>query len=207
MKGKFVVFEGLDKSGKSTQFDMFCDHLTALRIPYNKIHSPSDLPVGKMLREVLEGRAEVSPELIRLMFVVDKMMAWEGFIKSAIDDGEWVISHRWVLSTLAYGQVDGFYLGWLMQINQYVRVPDLTIYIDTPPEICIERLEKEKGEPHLYEKLNQLQGAYERYDWLLSQNPFARPNIRISGDATEREVYADLIIKFNEIIPLEAQRD
>lgn len=204
-KGKFIVFEGLDKSGKSVQFEKLSSYIEGLNIPIYRNYSPSNNQIGSFIRDILEHREICSKELLRLLFVADKMITWERMIEPFLQRGIWVISHRWVLSTLAYGQADGFYLGWLMSINQYVHVPDLTIFIDTPPDECLRRLEKDVGEgdeAQLYEKLPKLQKAYDKYIFLLKSNPCASPNIIVDGKLSPEEVNSKIIKKMQKFVKL-----
>jgi dTMP kinase len=207
-KGNFIVIEGLDKSGKSTQFEMLCRYLDNLNKPVYQYWSPSNSDIGEHIRDILEHREKCSPETLRILFVADKMTSYERVIEPLLNMGIWVVGHRWLLSTLAYGQADGFYLGWLLQINKYVKQPGLYIFIDTPPEECIRRLKKEieesqfEEEPQLYEKLPKLQKAYEKYLWLLDNVPVGKPHIKIDGMQSPEEIHKDIIHELNEIYSL-----
>ena len=71
-RGRFIVFEGIDGSGKSTQITLLKERLEALGIPVYLTREPTDGPYGSMLHTIMTGRLDACPETIAAMYVADE---------------------------------------------------------------------------------------------------------------------------------------
>ena len=97
-----------------------------------------------------------------LLFAVDRVVHVEKEIKPALSKGRIVVSDRYVYSSLAYQGAAGLDMKWIKEINRFVLLPDLAIYIDVPPEVVVRRL---RGRRSVMERLKiqrQVQGTYTR---------------------------------------------
>lgn len=173
-KGKLIVFEGTDGSGKSTQIKLLAKYLKAKGIECLLTHEPTDSPFGALLRACLTGRIEADERAIAAMFAADRLdHVSNGIngIRKQLDAGISVLCDRFYFSSLAYngGLVTA---EWVAQLNAPVMEmcrPDLTVFIDLTPEESMKRVSR-RGETERYESLESLQRvrrsyyqAFERY--------------------------------------------
>jgi dTMP kinase len=144
LKGKFITFEGIDGSGKSTQLRLFVSELRMSGINVIATHEPGGTPLGRRLREAfLETEEVVSPLAELLLFAADRAQHVEFLIKPAIADGKTVVSDRFADSTFVY---QGAGRGFAQEkVESVIRLatnglkPDLTFFFDLPVEKSIER--------------------------------------------------------------------
>lgn len=143
-KGCFIVFEGIDGSGKSEQYRRLTRNLEKKRYPVVQTKEPTvDLPVGKLIRSILYQEQQVAEEALALLFAADRVDHTEKKIKPALEQGSVVVSDRYVYSSLAYqsgGMKKELGLEWVHAINAYAVMPDVTVYLDITPEVGQSRL-------------------------------------------------------------------
>lgn len=129
-RGRLIVFEGIDKSGKSTQASMLLERLSKLEKPAHLIHYPhTEGPVGELLDSFLRKEIELSPRVAHLIFSANR---WEHdeLIQSQLRKGKDVILDRYVYSGLAYGLAAGLPAVWCAMPDTELTEPDLTIFLD-----------------------------------------------------------------------------
>lgn len=144
MKGKFITFEGIDGSGKSTQLRLLASHLVERGKDVLTTREPGGTPLGRRLREAfLETEETVSPLAELLLFAADRAQHVEFLIKPAVAEGRVVISDRYADATAAYqGAGRGFKRETVARIIQLATgglKPDLTLFFDIPVELAIAR--------------------------------------------------------------------
>ncbi len=158
-RGCFIVFEGLDGSGKSTQFRQLSDNLEKENYKVVKTKEPTvNLPVGKLIREILYEKDEVREipgEALALLFAADRIDHISTKVKPALKENSVVISDRYVYSSYAYqskGMKKEIDLTWLYNINKYAIDPDIVIFLDITPELGQERLRdgQKRVQDHTY---------------------------------------------------------
>jgi len=145
LKGKFITFEGIDGSGKSTQLRMLADTLRERGVDILVTREPGGTPLGRRLREAfLETEETVAPMAELLSFAADRAQHVEFLIKPSIADGRVVISDRYADATFAYqGAGRGF---TEEQVNSVIELatgglkPDLTLFFDITVEEAIRRM-------------------------------------------------------------------
>ena len=150
MKGKFITFEGIDGSGKSTQLRMLADTLRERGVDILVTREPGGTPLGRRLREAfLETEETVAPMAELLSFAADRAQHVEFLIKPSIADGRVVISDRYADATFAYqGAGRGF---TEEQVNSVIDLatgglkPDLTLFFDITVEEAIRRMNVRDG--------------------------------------------------------------
>jgi dTMP kinase len=145
LHGKFITFEGIDGSGKSTQLRMLTESLRAKGVDVLATFEPGDTPLGRRLREAfLETEESVAPIAELLLFAADRAQHVEHLIKPALDQGRIVISDRYADATYAY---QGAGRGFDEEIvNQVIELatgglkPDLTLFFDISLETATKRM-------------------------------------------------------------------
>ncbi len=150
-RGLFIVMEGTDGSGTTTQGNMLAATLAAEGHTVVRTSEPSSGSIGWLLRDTLRSRAErpLSPEIVALLFAADRMDHCDREIGPALERGDTVICDRYLGSSLAFQVVDGggaFDAAWVRELNRAVLVPDLSILFDVPVEAAMERIER-RGKP------------------------------------------------------------
>jgi dTMP kinase len=153
LQGKFITFEGIDGSGKSTQLRMLAAALRERFIDVLTTCEPGGTPLGRRLREAfLETEENVSPIAELLLFAADRAQHVELLIKPAIEEGRVVVSDRYADATFAYqGAGRGFPEKTVEQVIGLATdglKPDLTVFFDVPVEIAFDRtrVRNESGE-------------------------------------------------------------
>ncbi len=139
----FVVIEGIDGSGKGTQARLLEEKLIDLGKDVLLTREPTKGPTGRIIREHLKDPF-LDDEALALLFAADRIEHLEKEVRPAIGSGKFVISDRYVYSSIAYqGQkVD---MEWVGDINKYADRPDLAILLDLDPKIS-ERRVNDRGE-------------------------------------------------------------
>jgi dTMP kinase len=145
LQGKFITFEGVDGSGKSTQLRMLSDSLRAEGTDVVATFEPGDTPLGRRLRQAfLETEEAVAPIAELLLFAADRAQHVEHLIRPALDAGRIVISDRYADATAAYqGAGRGFDE---KTVNQVIELatgglkPDLTLFFDISLETATKRM-------------------------------------------------------------------
>jgi dTMP kinase len=159
-KGKFIVFEGIDGAGKSTQVALLKNALEARGRRVAVTAEPTELPSGRALRKALSGADRKSECEMAVMFVADRIAhnISEGGINALCDSGCDVICDRYYYSTLAYhGQSTDY--AWVKSMNlacPEIRRPDLCIYLDLTPEQSLARISGRGEAVEIYENLERL---------------------------------------------------
>src|SRR5262249_12921185 len=140
----FIVLEGIDGSGTTTQLPRLQAHLEARGRPVHATREPSGGPVGRLLREILLGRhalpdgAPADGLAMALLFAADRRDHLRREIEPALAAGEDVVSDRYLMSSLAY-QGEEAERAWVAELARGVRPADLTLLLDVPVEVAAQR--------------------------------------------------------------------
>ncbi len=144
-RGRFVVLEGLDGAGTTTQGRLLAD---ALRADGRTVHltaEPSGGPVGALVRQVLNRRiggrdgAPFDPAALALLFAADRLDHAAVEIAPKLAAGVDVVSDRFTLSSLAYQGLAVGDLAWVEAVNARAPAPDLTIFLRVRPGVGLRR--------------------------------------------------------------------
>jgi dTMP kinase len=145
--GFFVVFEGGDGAGKSTQVKQLTEKLTKLNETVVKTREPGGTELGKKIREILldQNEFEVSPRMEALLFAADRSINMSQIIKPALEKGNVVIADRHIDSSIAYQGVGrGLGAQTIEEISRWATqeiVPDLTVLLDVDANTGQSRLQ------------------------------------------------------------------
>lgn len=162
----YICLEGIDGSGKSTQILLLQRWLQEYGMEVKRVFEPTDLPVGKLIREMLhnpEATGENFQRILALLFAADRMMLMEE-IEKAEDQNKVVISDRSFYSSIAYQNEPE----WLYGINKHVKNPDAVIILDVDVETALGRCDKKDS----FENKNFLEKVREKYLQLAQKNDF-----------------------------------
>ncbi len=157
----FIVFEGIDGAGKTTQIELLADRLRTAGLDPYITAEPTGMETGKAIRRVLSGAVPKTPTQVAAMFVQDRIDhnvdPTEG-IETQLAAGKAVICDRYYYSSLAYqGSLTDF--DWVMAANcscPEIRHPDLCIFLDLSPEESMKRITRDRTEIEIYEKAETL---------------------------------------------------
>jgi len=171
MKEFYCLIEGPDRSGKDSQAALLMDHLKAEGYDPLLVTEPcSDLPTGRLLRELLKSGeyVETHPGL----FLADRMALQIRVIRPALDTGRPVVSVRSFLSTICYQQ-EHWPSDWLWDIHRVLPVrPSHVIILDVEPREAIRRKATEPGRDEMYETLAIQERVRQRYLDLPNEDRF-----------------------------------
>jgi dTMP kinase len=191
MHGLFVTFEGIDRSGKTTQARLLGEALGTVALG---VREPGGTPAGERVRELLKDAAvPLGPEAEALLFAAARAELVERVIRPALEDGRVVISDRFLDSSLAYqGGARGLGMDEVEAINRFATaglVPDLTFLLELDAETAARRAgERDRFEDEGAALQRAVLEAYER---LVAADP-ARWR-RLDATRSPEQVHADVL--------------
>ena len=156
-QGHFITLEGGEGSGKTTQSALLAAALKAQGHPVVQTREPGGSPGAELLRGILlGGSVDWSPQAETLLHFAARADHVARTIRPALDAGAWVVCDRFYDSTLAYqGHGQGAGTGFITeQIRLLGLDPDLTLVLDVPEAVAIERVQKRGGQADRYERLD-----------------------------------------------------
>jgi dTMP kinase len=175
MAGCFIALEGLDGSGTTTQRSLLTRALRERGYQVVETWEPTDGPIGGLIRRFLSGELALDPATVALLFAADRLEHQRTTIRPGLTSGAVVVSDRYLLSSLAYQGLD-LPLDWVATVNRWAAPPDLTVFLEAPPEVCFARLAVRGRPAEQYERLDRLQAVARAYRR-------ARDAVRLAGGA------------------------
>jgi dTMP kinase len=191
MRGLFVTFEGIDRSGKSTQARLLTEALGAEALA---VREPGGTPAGEQVRALLKDAAvPLGAEAEALLFAAARAELVARVIRPALEDGRVVVSDRFLDSSLAYqGGARGLGIDEVERINRFATgglTPDLTFLLEIDPAAAAARAgERDRFEDEGAALQEAVGEAYER---LVAADPERWR--RIDADRSPEEVHADVL--------------
>jgi dTMP kinase len=166
MKPLFIVFEGIDGSGKTTQAKLLASHFESLGVPIVLTREPSDGAVGLRIRSMT---TRPSPEEETRLFTEDRRDHTNRVILPALDRGETVICDRYVYSSVAYQGARGVDIGRILADNSvFAPAADVTFLLEIPPDTALGRIRAGRSSPlspfEVREHLQAVAAIYRRLD-------------------------------------------
>jgi dTMP kinase len=162
----FIVFDGMDGTGKTTQMKLLCQRLADMGVETVLTAEPSTSPDGVALRRALSGREAANNSRLAALFLLDRI-GHNAEIEGWLAEGKTVICDRYYYASMAYqGQGDCF--EWVADMNlncPHVRRPDGCILLDMEPEDSMARIRAGRSaeELEIYETVAQQQKIRERF--------------------------------------------
>ena len=193
--GKFIVIEGLDGTGKTTQIKKLAEYLEGRGEAVFVTAEPTAYPSGKLIRRVLSGEVPSSPWSTAALFLADRIRHCAdpvNGIRRHLEAGETVITDRYYFSTFAYQGYETD-LQWTMDIHyncpELIR-PDLVLFLTMPPEKCIARITA--GRPaediEIYENTEALTKISRQFEKVFELLKDRENVVCIDADGTKEEV-------------------
>lgn len=153
--GKFIVFEGIDGCGKSTQFSLFSKYLFC-KSKYNHVFLTREPYKKREIREMLQKDESPFSEAEKLahLFVQDREQHVKDIIHPTLEKEGIVVSDRYKYSTIVYQSTQGIPIQNLIDMHKDMPSPDIVFIIDLPAEIAKGRMdgEKERAKEQKFEK-------------------------------------------------------
>lgn len=208
--GRYIVLEGIDGSGKTTQIEKLYDYFTAQGKEVVKTREPrkDEGLIGELIQKILNGKTKVPSVAIQYLFSADRGMHHAELIEPALKEGKIVISDRCFWSAVPYGVLDlkeefdsntAKYIlvsQSILSMYHQFTAPDMTFYLDIPVERAMDRLSKKPHVKEIYEEEKKILKAKEGYDWLLKE--FPEEFKVVEGTKPVEEVTAEIISAINK---------
>jgi dTMP kinase len=209
-KGKYIVIEGIDGSGKTTQVTRLTNYFLQQKKEIIQVREPrkDEGLIGELIQKILQGKTTVPPVAFQYLFSADRAMHHSEVIMPALRQGKLVISDRCFWSAIPYGimdregSVDDAMGEWLL-VSQSIlsfyhqfTLPDYTFYLDVPLETALQRLSQSSEEHEIYEDKQKLQKTIKGYYWLLKK--FPKEFIVINATKSVEEVTEEILSVINK---------
>jgi len=189
MKGKFVVIEGIDGSGKTTVIKVLKKILERRKYKVKVTKEPTNGLVGRAIYEYIRKESKRDLIIEALLFAADRRWHNLKIIIPSLDIYDFVISDRYIFSSLAYQTVDDVVdEGFINEINKNIIMPNIAFFIDVPPEVSLRRL---KRRLNIFEELGYLRKVYKKYKEIVEREML----IAVDGNKKPREI-AENILKY-----------
>ena len=148
----FLVLEGIDGAGTTTQASLLGERCAREGIPCFLTREPTDGPIGRLIRSALRREASFTAETMARLFAADRgeHLSGPGGIRAALERGELAVSDRYFFSSLAYQSVECD-PDLVRELNRRFPLPEYLVFLDVPPEIGEGRVSR-RGEREIYER-------------------------------------------------------
>lgn len=156
-RGRLIVFEGIDGTGKSTQLESLRDYLEKLGYCVVTTREPTDGPYGRLIRQRYNQRNQFSQEQELQLFIDDRREHVATVINPALANGRIVLCDRYFMSTAAYQGAAGFDPDEIIELNNFAPSPDLALLFELDPAEAVRRITEHRGD-----QLND----FEQFDYL-----------------------------------------
>lgn len=218
-RGQFIVLEGIDGSGTTTQLGALREHFERAGRRAIYTNEPSDGPVGMLIRLALQKRLVGAnfdlhdPEdrmpqggesfdlaALALLFAADRADHVATQVHPNLVKGRHVVCDRYLLSTLAYQGLHSP-VEWLVEINRPALAPDLTFFLDVPADAAAERMRKARWRRDLYESEPHQRMIRGRYlDLIAKRYPGVGPVVVIDASRPAEEVSSELTARVDRFL-------
>jgi dTMP kinase len=167
-KGKLIVFDGVDGSGKSTMLEMLAEKLRNegkdVLITMQPTPEMRQLHIFKTFIYKPEKRKLVDYRALQLYMLADRMQHFKEVIEPALQVGTYVLSDRYIFTMLATMLARGNHPeSWLNELLPSIRMPDATFIMDVDLETCIQRIKERKSFEDSYVEREHLKKSLESY--------------------------------------------
>lgn len=194
----FIVFEGLDGSGKSCQVQRLVEYLNKRNIKTWVTTEPTNNAIGTLIRNIQKGECIENPDRMTMMclYAADRAEHIKE-IQEHINNGEWVICDRYEYSSIAYQDQDISKNDIsAKKLNKNFLKPDIVFILDIDENVSLKRINSRGNFKEIFEKAYILKKARRKYLRLSKENP--KNTFVIDGTLSENEVF-DNVLKIIEV--------
>jgi dTMP kinase len=193
--GVFIVFEGIDGSGKSTHIKLLAEELRGRGLHVMETSEPSRDKIGTFIRGYAERNGErFTLETETLLFAADRYEHVKQVIAPALERGNVVITDRYFYSSIAYQGATGIDLNWIREMNRFAPRPDLGILLDILPEHSLERVNDRAKT--VFEVSDYLRKVRENYLGMVDRGEL----VKVEADRPKKEVQADIQVLIDGLL-------
>lgn len=200
----FIVLEGLDGAGTTTQLNKLKQEIEKGSVIVHTTNEPTKRPIGKLVRTVLSGEFKTTDLSLARLYSADRedhLFNDEDGILKQIKENKIVVSDRYLYSSLAYQGVNCNY-DKVLELNADFPHPQILIYIETPVDECIGRIDKRGEKKEIFEKKDFLTKVNNNYNKILSTLPNDVHLIKIDGTLSIDEITSIMVQKVKQILDL-----
>lgn len=209
-KGKFIAFEGIDGSGKTTQVKLLKKVLEKQGKKVFLTKNPTRKgPIGRLIHQVLRGRIKIPLISFQYLYSADRQVQQLEIIEH-LKKGEIVISDRYIWSSVAYGISDrdstdyknttNFLLisqSILSMFYQFI-LPDVFIYLDISSKTALKRLSGMDKEKEIYEDVSKLDKIRNGYLFVIKM--FKKEMSVVDGEKPVKEIAKEILKKTKKVL-------
>ena len=207
-KGRFIVIEGIDGSGKTTQIKKLSKRLEESGFKVYSTFEPTNGPVGSLIRQMLSGKVATDQRTIACLFAADRtdhLVNEVNGIRRKVDQGQVVLCDRYYFSSYAY-HAQYIDMEWVIHansLNAEILRPDLTVFIDVDPEKCFERIKKSRNNFEMYEKIDIMRKVRSNYLKAFEVLKGIEKIAVIDGNNTIKAVETEVLHEIKKIFKME----
>jgi dTMP kinase len=206
-RGRFIVFEGLDGAGLTTQARILHERFIEMDIPCNRSAEPTHGPIGGLLKQWLAHRVAFDAATVAALFAADRLDHLYNpvsGVQARLADGITEISERYFFSSLAYQSVD-LDMDWVAELNRKALMPDVVFFIDIEPKQSYERIVRRQTSDEVFESLDSLSRVAVNFLVALERYKKKTHIVRIDGSGTKADIAAQVWEHLNEVAPLSGE--
>lgn len=204
-KGKFIVLEGIDGSGKTSLSNALSKRLREAGYATYPTFEPTDSPIGSLIHQIMTGRIKADNAVVAALFAADRLDHLTNGVNGILgklEQGLHVLCCRYYFSSYAYQGLETP-VEWIIEANSIAKgilKPDLMIFIDTTPETAISRLHKDGEHIEIYEELETLKKVRKGYLDAFKRCGADENICIIDGDGSIDEVSELIYLKVKEVL-------
>jgi dTMP kinase len=203
-KNLFIALEGIDGSGKSSQVKLLAEKLEQAGHKVHLTLEPTNSHIGSILLDVLRKKIKSDHRTIAALFAADRLdhlLNEDNGIIKKLEEGFTVITDRYYFSSYAYNGAHTD-MDWVIGLNKMsalARRPDVNIFIDVPPDVCMQRINTNRATTELFEKLDTLTSVRAKYLEAFDKLKNEERIIIIDGNRPINDIAADIWQKVSGI--------
>lgn len=204
-QGRFIVIEGIDGSGKSTQSRKIAQRLESKGSDIYHTFEPTDGPIGTLIRKMLQGTLDTDHRTIASLFAADRtdhLVNKRYGIRQKIDQGKIVICDRYYFSSYAY-HAQYIDMEWVIHanaLNAQILRPDVTLFVDVDPEICFDRIIQNRNRLDMYEKTDALKAVRANYFKAFERLKAEETIVIIDGNGSIEDVEERILTEVKTVL-------
>jgi dTMP kinase len=198
----FIVLEGLDGAGTTTQLKKLKIELEKLGKNVYTTNEPTSRPIGKLVRTVLSGDFKTTDLALARLYSADRddhLFNTEDGVLMQVNNNKIVISDRYFYSSLAYQGVNCDF-DKVVELNADFPHPQILIYIQTPTEECVSRIDRRGEKKEIFEKLDFLTKVNDNYNKVLESLPEGVNLVKVDGTKSIDEITAIMLEEVRKIL-------